>query len=227
MSIAVQGSGGFIGTNLCKRKHFLAKKPTMSEAIFSNIAVDLRALSGIAKCAASPVEAFDVNVHRCLRTMWLCQDAGIPYVFASSMACERDPTSVYAATKLAMEAFIRAAHANGRRCYAIRFANVYGPHSVHKESVVHRFIRQHLVGTPLTIHGDGTQEREYVYVERICDDIERVIYKGGPAVQRCSPGRVASVNEVAEWVKDPKGSNAPEGIQETIDWYRENWTCVR
>ncbi len=48
---------------------------------------------------------------------------------------------------------------------ALRFGNVYGPGSSHKNSAVARFIRRPMAGEALEIYGDGTQTRDFVYVE--------------------------------------------------------------
>jgi UDP-glucose 4-epimerase len=47
---------------------------------------------------------------------------------------------------------------------ALRFGNVYGPLSGHKNSVVARFIKRAANGEVLEIYGDGTQTRDYVFI---------------------------------------------------------------
>lgn len=48
---------------------------------------------------------------------------------------------------------------------ALRFGNVYGPGSGHKNSAVARFIRRASNGEALEIYGDGTQTRDFIYIE--------------------------------------------------------------
>jgi UDP-glucose 4-epimerase len=48
---------------------------------------------------------------------------------------------------------------------ALRFANIYGPGSSHKRSVVAEFCKSALRGEPLTIFGDGSQTRDFLYVD--------------------------------------------------------------
>jgi len=76
------------------------------------------------------------------------------------------PISPYGAGKLCSEAYASAyAGAYGMTTIGLRFANVYGPYSYHKGSVVATYFRNILRGVPLTIYGDGTQTRDYVYSE--------------------------------------------------------------
>jgi UDP-glucose 4-epimerase len=46
----------------------------------------------------------------------------------------------------------------------LRFGNVYGPGSGHKNSVVAKFIRQAMQGETLEIYGDGNQTRDFIYI---------------------------------------------------------------
>jgi UDP-glucose 4-epimerase len=59
----------------------------------------------------------------------------------------------------------------GVETVALRFGNVYGPGSGHKNSVVAKFIRQALAGETLEIYGDGKQTRDFIYI----DDLVRAI----------------------------------------------------
>jgi UDP-glucose 4-epimerase len=53
----------------------------------------------------------------------------------------------------------------------LRFGNVYGPGSLHKSSVVANFIRRALVGDALEIYGDGTQTRDFIYIDDLIDAV--------------------------------------------------------
>jgi UDP-glucose 4-epimerase len=48
---------------------------------------------------------------------------------------------------------------------ALRFSNVYGPYSLHKDNAIPNFIRRCLRGDRLEIFGDGSQTRDFTYVE--------------------------------------------------------------
>ena len=106
------------------------------------------------------------------------------FVFASSGApvgeCEPPiheekvphPVSPYGASKLAGEAYCSSYFRTfGIETVALRFGNVYGPGSGHKNSVVAKFIKQALKGETLEIYGDGSQTRDFIYI----DDLVRAV----------------------------------------------------
>ncbi len=75
------------------------------------------------------------------------------------------PVSPYGASKLAGEGYCSAYYRTfGVETVALRFGNVYGPLSGHKNSVVARFIKRAQGGEVLEIYGDGTQTRDFIYV---------------------------------------------------------------
>ena len=80
------------------------------------------------------------------------------------------PVSPYGASKLAGEAYCSAYYRSfGIDTVALRFGNVYGPGSLHKNSVVARFIRQAMSGEELEIFGDGTQTRDFIYIDDLIE----------------------------------------------------------
>jgi len=82
------------------------------------------------------------------------------------------PISPYGASKLAGEGYCLAyAGAWGVPTVVLRFANVFGPFSDQKESVVAKFMREALVAGTLTIHGDGAQTRDFIYVDDLCEAV--------------------------------------------------------
>lgn len=78
------------------------------------------------------------------------------------------PLSPYAAAKLAGEHYVRVyARTMGLDGVSLRYFNIFGPRqdpSSPYSGVISRFIRVALEGRPLTIHGDGTQTRDFTYI---------------------------------------------------------------
>jgi UDP-glucose 4-epimerase len=78
------------------------------------------------------------------------------------------PASPYAASKLAAESYTMSyARSFGTKVLALRFFNVFGPYQRANHAyaaVIPAFIAAALEGKPLSVHGDGTQTRDFTYV---------------------------------------------------------------
>lgn len=76
------------------------------------------------------------------------------------------PISPYGAGKVAGESYCSAYFRTyGIETVALRFSNVYGPFSNHKKSCIAAFIRNILEKKPVHIYGDGTQTRDFIYID--------------------------------------------------------------
>jgi UDP-glucose 4-epimerase len=77
--------------------------------------------------------------------------------------------SIYGIHKLAGEKYYRFYRdAYGVPAVSVRIANPYGPRQQMKHSkygIVNWFVRLALEGKPLTVFGDGSQRRDYIFVE--------------------------------------------------------------
>ena len=82
-----------------------------------------------------------------------------------------DPKSPYAVQKLAGEFYCRAySNVYGLDTVILRYFNVFGPRQDKNSpytGVIAVFAQQLLTGQKLTIDGDGTQSRDFTYVENI------------------------------------------------------------
>lgn len=125
------------------------------------------------------------------------------------------PTTVYGAGKLAGELLTLAYYRTyNMDTVVIRPFNNYGPRS-HFEGdsgeVIPKFILRALAGEPLLVHGDGTQTRDFMYVEDTADWLcelaltERL--SGG--VFNIGYGREVTVNELARLILERTGATAP------------------
>ena len=81
------------------------------------------------------------------------------------------PVSPYAASKLAAEAYTLAyGHSYGLPTLSFRFFNVFGPLQAAGHAyaaVVPAFVDAALRGEPLPVQGDGTQSRDFTYVDTL------------------------------------------------------------
>lgn len=97
---------------------------------------------------------------------------------------EKDPESPYAISKLAVELYLAYfGRVHGLEAVSLRFGNVYGPRQdPHGEAgVVAIFCGRLLEERALTIFGDGTQTRDYVYVADVADATFRAATRPLPA----------------------------------------------
>ena len=110
------------------------------------------------------------------------------------------PMSPYGASKVASEAYCSAFfHSYGVKTVALRFGNVYGPRSSHKGSVVAKFIRQILAGETLVVYGDGTQTRDFIYVEDLVDAVKSATQKDvGGHVFQIATNRETTLSEMVD-----------------------------
>ena len=83
------------------------------------------------------------------------------------------PISPYAATKVAGEIYASVWHRLfGVETVGLRYFNVFGPRQDPKSeyaAVIPRFIIWALSNTPLEVHGDGTQSRDFTYIDNVVD----------------------------------------------------------
>ena len=153
--------------------------------------VHLAAAAGVPQSIAFPEQNFASNVQATFHCLEACRINGVPrFVFASSNAVvggaasivrediPPSPVSPYGAAKAFGEAMLSAyARAYGLNGCSLRFSNVYGAHCEQKESVVALFIRMAFAGEALSIYGDGTQTRDFIYVEDVCQAIALALEK--------------------------------------------------
>jgi UDP-glucose 4-epimerase len=178
------------------------------------IVVHLAANTGVVPSIENPLEDCFSNVIGTFNYLDAARkNEVVRFIFASSGAPLGEqappiheemvprPISPYGASKLCGEAYCSAfCGSYGLQTVALRFGNVYGPYSSHKGSVVAKFIRAILAGEPLQIFGDGSQTRDFVYVEDLVDAIALAVVKPGVGGQvfQIATHREHTVAEVAE-----------------------------
>lgn len=151
--------------------------------------VHLAARTGVVDSVEDPRGDLEVNVGGTLNALLAARDGGASaFVFASSGAplgsveppghegLAPRPLSPYGASKLAGEGLCSAfAGSYGLPANALRFTNVYGPYSYHKGSVVAAFMKRIMDGGPLVVYGDGSQTRDFLFVDDLCRAVVAVL----------------------------------------------------
>ena len=79
------------------------------------------------------------------------------------------PQSMYAVHKITLEHYLRVlAGSTGMPYTVFRLSNPYGPHQPlgpRSYGIINIFIHRAAQGQPLTLYGDGSQRRDYIYVD--------------------------------------------------------------
>jgi len=122
------------------------------------------------------------------------------------------PISEYGASKLAFEFYLGAYAARGLIEYAaLRYANVYGPRqrSTGEAGVVSIFTRQMIAGEPVTIFGDGSKTRDYVFVGDVVEETVRAAAGPSGVVANVGWGREVSDLELFRTVATATGYTKP------------------
>jgi UDP-glucose 4-epimerase len=128
-----------------------------------------------------PLGCYEVNLHGTLQVLWAAYQAGVQRVVVASSAAvygeaaepvdeesPKRPLSPYAASKLAMEQAARLfTRVYGLPTVCLRYFNAYGPRQRPDSpyaAVIPSFIEAMLEGRPATIHGEGDQSRDFVFI---------------------------------------------------------------
>jgi UDP-glucose 4-epimerase len=185
-----------------------------------------------------PVETHMVNVVGTLNTLIAARDAGVKRVIYSGSSSvygdqaelplretmTPNPLNPYALQKLAGEQYTRMfQRLFGLETLTLRYFNVYGPRMATEGAyvtVIGLFIRERLAGRPLTIHGDGTQTRDFTHVSDVVRAnlaaMKSTIADG--RALNVGRGSALSVNDIAKLVGGPKvyGERRPGDAQATL-----------
>lgn len=145
----------------------------------------MAALVSVPESMAKIEETIDLNCRGLLNVLEEASAAGVKkLVLASSAAIYGDnptvpkletmypePKSPYAITKLDGEYYLNMFRSIGKiNTAAVRFFNVFGPRQDPKgayAAAVPIFIEKAVKGEDITVYGDGTQTRDFIYVKDI------------------------------------------------------------
>ncbi|KPV39043.1 epimerase [Thiohalorhabdus denitrificans] len=193
-----------------------------------DVIVHFAANTGVGPSVEDPRLDCEKNVLGTFNYLEAARAQGVPrFVFASSGAPAGEveppiheelaphPVSPYGASKLAGEGYCSAYWGTfGIETVALRFGNVYGPGSTHKGSVVAKFLKDALYGEGLEIYGDGTQTRDFIYVDDLIRAVQlaaKVPGIGGETFQ-IAANTETTVGELAERILAELAKNGVSDI---------------
>jgi nucleoside-diphosphate-sugar epimerase len=141
------------------------------------------ALASVQDSFSKPEEYHDVNVNGTENILKLAKKNNFKVVYASSSSVygnperipikesdSKNPINPYAETKLKKEELAIKYAENGVEVIGLRYFNVFGKgQSKEYAGVLKLFLERIRDELPLKINGDGTQFRDFVYVEDVAD----------------------------------------------------------
>ncbi|MBW4508761.1 MAG: NAD-dependent epimerase/dehydratase family protein [Scytonematopsis contorta HA4267-MV1] len=189
-------------------------------------------IDGIAHLAATPsvteswlqpLEAHHNNLSSIINVIQLCEKLNIPrLVFASSAAVygqqnhlpifedlETVPISPYGLQKLVCEKYGSLfAEKIGFSFVGLRFFNVFGPRQAPNSQysgVISVFVNAMQENLPITIYGDGTQTRDFIYVKDVADGLTKALTKplepGSSLICNLGTGKTTSLLQLVDALK--------------------------
>jgi len=134
---------------------------------------------------------------------------GIPQSLPIGEDHETSPDTYYGAGKLACEKFIQVVGMEtGAIVTSLRCASIYGPgETIRRASTV--FLDNVVQGKPLWIAGDGSDLRDYVYVEDVARAVILALEMKKPGVFNLGGDQPLSIKQIAETIIKISGKNIP------------------
>ncbi len=187
----------------------------------------LAALVSVPESMGKPGECVDINVHGLLNVLEEASIADVrKLVFASSAAIYGDnptvpkvesmvpePMSPYAITKLDGEYYLDMFQRAGKlETAALRFFNVFGPRQDPQgayAAAVPIFIEKAVSHQDITIYGDGSQTRDFIYVKDIASALCFAAKTSGvTGVFNVGYGEQVTINDLANELIRAAGSSS-------------------
>jgi nucleoside-diphosphate-sugar epimerase len=188
MKLFITGHKGFIGKHLTKRLDDLGIEWAGYDLVDGNdirdktqldihmdksqcdIIIHLAALTGVRRGEDYPQDYFNTNVIGTNNVLSLAKKFNIDKIIAlsSSSVNKGNPKSIYGISKFSMEHVINVSSIKYK--FIVRPFTVYGEEG-RRDEILPRWIEQYKQGKPLTVYGDGTTFRTYLYVGDLIDAI--------------------------------------------------------
>jgi len=173
-----------------------------------------------------PIETLKVGSIGTLHTLGLAKEKGARYLLASTSETYGDPQvhpqpetywghvnpvgprGVYDEAKRFAEAMTMAYRRHHDVDTAIvRIFNTHGPRMRPNDGrAIPTFVRQALLGEPITVAGDGSQTRSIQYVDDLLEGVVRLLRSGHPGPMNIGNPHEVSMLDLATTIRDLCGS---------------------
>ncbi|MCM8762351.1 MAG: GDP-mannose 4,6-dehydratase [Candidatus Omnitrophica bacterium] len=216
--------------HLIKYKNFSFTKQDISSHNIKKVIVDfspdsiinLAARAGVRASIKDPFIYFKANLEGTLNLLEIAKEIGIKkFILASSSSVYAGedmpfneelpvnrPISPYAASKKSAECLCYTYHYLYNIDITVyRFFTVYGP-AGRPDMSVFKFIKLIDEGVPLTIFGDGSQKRDFTYVDDIAEGTIRGLDISGFNIINLGGNHPYSINELVSLIEKELGKKA-------------------
>ena len=205
--------------------------------------VNLGARAGVRYSVETPWVYYEANAVGTLNLLELCREfevqkfvlastssvygADTPRPFREDSDTSR-PLSPYAASKKAAETLVYTYHhLYGLDATVLRYFTVYGP-AGRPDMSIFIFIRAIAEGEPITVFGDGRQERDFTYVDDIARGTVAALRPLGYEIINLGSDRPVVLWDVIKMIEDALGKKAPiEHAPMHAADVRATWADVR
>ena len=186
--------------------------PQQKQAQPFDVVANLAARAGVRQSLEDPWAYYHTNITGTLNLLELCRTHGVmKFVQASTSSLYGDgdrpfredqatdrPLSPYAASKKGAEVTCHTYHhLYGLDVTILRYFTVYGP-AGRPDMSVFRFINWIAEGEPITVYGDGSQERDFTYVDDIARGTIQALKPVGFEVINLGSDRPATLRSMIE-----------------------------
>jgi nucleoside-diphosphate-sugar epimerase len=184
--------------------------------------LNLAARAGVGYSVVNPHIYQATNILGTLNLLELCRDCKInKFVLASTSSVYsgqkmpfvetlpvNTPISPYSATKKAAEMLCYSYHyLFGIDISIVRYFTVYGP-AGRPDMSIYKFIKLIDTGKPITLYGDGTQSRDFTYVDDIAKGTVKALKKIGFEVINLGNSKPFKLNYVIQLIEKYTGKKA-------------------
>ncbi len=176
------------------------------------------AQAGVRASVANPAKTTEININGMFTVLEAARKGGVTRVVNASSSSvygkpdylpydeshPTNPVSPYGASKLAAEQYARVYNeVYGLPTVSLRYFTVYGPR-MRPNMALTNFVSRCLHGEPPVIFGDGTQTRDFTYIDDIVDANRRLLETDaadGEVVNIGSTDRI-TIDELARVIRD-------------------------
>ena len=184
--------------------------------------MNLAARAGVRYSIKNPHVYFTTNAIGTLNLLELCKDFGVKkFLLASTSSLYagqpmpfkenlpvNTPISPYAASKKSAEVTCYTYHyLYGIDVSVVRYFTVYGP-AGRPDMSIFRFVYKIMKGEPVEIYGDGTQSRDFTYVDDIAEGTIKALKPLGYEIINLGGNNPHSLKEVLELIEKYLGKKA-------------------